>query len=131
MTVQDIIAAATQQKCVGLRYQKSGRNAFRDRVTVYTDGKLLFERFCYGEAAGLVFEMTGLGADEQGRLQWNYDACPNSHKTEAPTQLSGGTPQGVLFDGKAAVWECTDALKTDPAHGYTFWSKLGKRLLRK
>lgn len=119
LTIQELAALAAQEKLAGLRFQKSGRAGFRDRVTVYHDGKLLFERFCYGESAGLVFEMTGTGASEDGTLLWNYDACMNSRKTEAPVRLTGGDAQALLFDEKATTWECTDRLQSDPAHGYS------------
>lgn len=119
MTIQDIAAVAAQEKLAGIRYQKSGRAGFRDRVTVYRDGTLLFERFCYGEAAGLVFEMRGKGADADGTLLWDYDACRNSHKTEAPQRLSAGDTTTLQFDEKNVAWNCTDRLKSDPAHGYS------------
>ena len=44
-----------QQRCAGFSYaQEKPAAGFRDVVTVYCDGRLLFERFCAGEAAGRV-----------------------------------------------------------------------------
>ena len=59
MDFAPIIADVKAAKCAGFRYQRAGHQRYRDRVTVYRDGRLLFERFCYGEAAGqggLVFD---------------------------------------------------------------------------
>ena len=57
MDFAPIIADVKAAKCAGFRYQRAGHQRYRDRVTVYRDGRLLFERFCYGEAAGLVFKL--------------------------------------------------------------------------
>ena len=86
MTFEACAKSAREQKLAGIRYEKSGRHHFRDRVTVYRDGKLLFERFCYGEAAGLVFSMKGRGEGENA--VWDYDSCAVSAKTEAPKVLT-------------------------------------------
>ena len=96
MTFSELSRSVAAQKCVGIRYQQDGRHAFRDRVTVYYDGKVLFERFCYGESAGLVFTMWAEETAEDGTILWNYAACPNSHKTEAPKQLTGGDERALL-----------------------------------
>ena len=55
MNFDGIIADLKANKLAGRAYERVGAPGnFRDRVTVYRDGKLLFERFCYGEAAGRV-----------------------------------------------------------------------------
>ena len=127
MNLAQLTAAVSAQKCAGWRYQQSGRHPFRDRITVYADGKILFERFCYGEAAGKVFIMWGSGADENGALQWDYESCPNSHKTEAPKQLTDAAETALILDGKADAWTRTECLKTDPENGYTLFKKLFRK----
>ena len=59
-----------QQRCAGFSYaQEKPAAGFRDVVTVYCDGRLLFERFCAGEAAGRVCALWAPGgADEAGRI---------------------------------------------------------------
>ena len=95
MDFAPIIADVKAAKCAGFRYQRAGHQRYRDRVTVYRDGRLLFERFCYGEAAGLVFKLWAPGADDTGAGQG-----------------------GLVFDGRPARWECVDKLKNDKANGY-------------
>lgn len=116
MTFEACVKSVREQKLAGVRYEKSGRHHYRDRVTVYRDGRILFERFCYGEAAGLVFSMWGRG--EGGSALWDYDACAVSAKTEAPRVLTGGSETSLVFDGKSWTWDVETLLKTDPAHGY-------------
>lgn len=130
MTFAEIAAAAKAQNRVGAQYQKSGHTQFRDRLTVYRDGKILFERFCYGEAAGLVFEMWGTEG-EPGQIAWNYDACPNSRKTDAPRAITGGGETALLLDEKQAPWERTELLKSDAAHGYGALGGILGRLFKK
>ncbi len=127
MNLAQLTKAVAENKCAGWRYQQNGRHPFRDRFTVYTDGKILFERFCYGEAAGKVFTMWGNGADETGALRWDYDSCPNSHKTEAPKMLTDACETDLILDGKTDMWARTECLKTDPENGYTFFKKLFRK----
>lgn len=131
MTIIEIAAQAAAQRGVGLRYQQGGRRPFRDRVTVYYDGKMLFERFCYGEAAGKVFTMWANGQAEDGTLAWDYDACPNSAKTQAPKCLTGADTAGLYFDGKAEAWGPAVLLKHDRENGYSALRGLLGRLFGK
>lgn len=56
-----------QQRCAGFSYaQEKPAAGFRDVVTVYCDGRLLFERFCAGEAAGRVCALWAPGAGKRG-----------------------------------------------------------------
>ena len=63
--------------CAALCYEREGNTKFRDRVTVFYDGKLVFERFCWGEAAGLVFAAWADGVGADGTIQWRrpFDAA--------------------------------------------------------
>ncbi|MEG0897863.1 MAG: hypothetical protein RSD23_03575 [Ruthenibacterium sp.] len=131
MTFSELAHCAAAQKYVGFRFQQDGRHAFRDRVTVYTDGKIFFERFCYGESAGLVFTLWADGADADGMILWNYAACPNSHKTEAPKKLTGGDETALFFDEKALPWSLDSALNSDKANGYHTRGGAFFRLFRK
>ena len=123
MTFEACVKSVREQKLAGIRYERSGRHHYRDRVTVYHDGKLLFERFCYGEAAGLVFSMWGRGEGENAL--WDYDSCQVSAKTEAPRTLTGGDETSLEFDGRSAFrWDAADLLRTDAANGYGFFKTL-------
>ena len=43
----------------GRRYEKELETHFRDCMLFYLDGRIRFERYCYGEAACLVFSVWG------------------------------------------------------------------------
>ncbi len=119
MNFDGIIADLKANKLAGRAYERVGApGKFRDRVTVYRDGKLLFERFCYGEAAGRVCTLQAPGADASGRIAWDYDACPYSGKKEAPATLTGAGRGALVFDGKPALWQPVADLATDAANGY-------------
>ncbi|MEG0339011.1 MAG: hypothetical protein RR573_03745 [Oscillospiraceae bacterium] len=104
------------EKLAAIRFQKTGHNKYRDRITVYMDGKILFERFCYGEAAGLVLSMWGNAAQP---IVWHYDKCNHSQKNEAPKALDVCEQLSLMFDGKNDKWECTEKLKSDSKNGYS------------
>lgn len=119
MKLDGIVAAVRADKLAGRAWEKGGApGKFRDRVTVYRDGKVLFERFCYGEAAGRVCALWAPGADEAGRILWDYGACAYSGKDEAPKALTGAGRGALVFDGKPVLWQPAADLPTDPANGY-------------
>ncbi len=45
MDFAPIIADVKAAKCAGFRYQRAGHQRYRDRVTVYRDGRLLLVNF--------------------------------------------------------------------------------------
>ena len=47
----------------GRRYEKELETHFRDCLLFYLDGRIRFERYCYGEAACLVFSVWAHGFD--------------------------------------------------------------------
>ena len=57
----------------GRRYEKALETHFRDCMLFYLDGRIRFERYCYGEAACLVFSVWGHGIDADGKLQWDLE----------------------------------------------------------
>ena len=58
MDFAPIIADVKAAKCAGFRYQRAGHQRYRDRVTVYRDGRLLFEphQLTGAGQGGLVFD---------------------------------------------------------------------------
>ena len=118
MKIDTLTQEIRQAGCAGFCYEQTGRPRFRDRVTFYRDGRVLFERFCYGEAAGKACSMWAAAVDEQGRILWDYDSCSYTGKSEAPVQITGARRGGLVLDGKPALWERVETLKTDKEHGY-------------
>lgn len=131
MNANAIFTELRAKNMAGFCYEKSGHAHYRDRVTFYRDGKLLFERFCYGEAAGLVWEMKGLAIDERGLIDWDYANCPSSEKDDAPKALTGAGQGGLVFDGKPSAWLRVAEKKADPAHGYGGFKLFFLKLLGK
>lgn len=117
--VQDI----KQHKLAGRRYQKEGHGKFRDCLTICRNGKFVFERYCYGEAAGKVCEMLANRSDGP-KIEWEYSGSDYSLKTEAPVELTGQEGGSLLFDGKKALWELEEELKQVPKAGLTWFRML-------
>ena len=119
MNFTSLIEEVKAARCAGFRYEQVGHRQFRDRVTVYRDGRLLFERFCYGEAAGLVYKLWAPRADETGAPQWDFSRCNVTGAREAaPKMLTGAGQGGLVFDGKPAHWACVAKLRQDKQNGY-------------
>lgn len=130
MNLEKTLTEIRAAKCACFCYEQTGRPRFRDRVSIYHDGKLLFERFCYGEAAGKACEMWASGLNERNEVLWDYDSCAYSQKDEAPKKLTGAGSGGLVFDGKVAIWTCVEQKKKDPAHGYGFFAMLFRRIFK-
>ena len=119
MKFDNIQKQVKQQRCAGFSYaQENPAAGFRDMVTVYCDGRLLFERFCAGEAAGRVCALWAPeGADEAGRIRWDYGACAYSGAQQAPKALTGAGAGGLVFDGRPYRWALCEQRKTDRQNG--------------
>ena len=57
----------------GRRYEKELETHFRDCMLFYLDGRIRFERYCYGEAACLVFSVWAHGFDADGKILWDRE----------------------------------------------------------
>ena len=117
MDFTKLIQELKESKYAGCRYEKEGHQKFRDCVTLCRNGKFLFERYCYGEAAGKVCEMTAEGASGEGEINWNYGQSDYSLKTEAPVKLTAVEGDTLLFDGKNTLWQPVEQLKQVPQAG--------------
>ncbi len=130
MNIDKLLEQIRAERCAAFVYEKApaGPSSFRDRVIFYCDGKARFERYCQGEAAGKVCELSADSIDEQGAISWNYDACAYGKKDEAPKKLTGAGSGGLVFDGKTPLWKRAESLRRDPEHGYGFLRMLLLRL---
>lgn len=52
----------------GRRYEKELETHFRDCLLFYLDGRIRFERYCYGEAACLVFSVWATALTQMGKF---------------------------------------------------------------
>ncbi len=90
---------------------------FRDRVTVYYDGSLFFERYCYGESAGLTGSCRATGMDEEGVIQWLTDGVPLVVVKGLPAKLERADAELLKFEGSEDVWDRIEKLRS--ADGYS------------
>lgn len=112
-------------KC-GRRYEKEYLNKFRDCITFYCDGKVRFDRYCYGEGACFVFGAWA-AMSEDGSLSYRQPLDPAADPAALPhklTQIEGTT---LYFDAKRPKWQLEKDLDADPQNGY---SKLKMALRR-
>ena len=127
MTFVELVKQVATSGCAGWRFAQRGAHPFCDFLTVYCDGRVLSERYCRGEAAGLAFVLWANGA-EQEAFCWDYEACRNTRKKEAPQRLTAAEEAALQLDGRADPWELVERKKTDGAHGYgALKMLLGKR----
>ena len=112
-----------------LCYEKEGNTKFRDRVTLFYDGRLLFERFCWGEAAGLVFTAWADRVEPDGIIVWKRPLDAAVKESELPVVIAAADRQVLTFDQSSARWLLEDEKKSDPAHGYGGMKMLLGRLL--
>ena len=116
----------------GQRFEKELETHFRDCMLFYLDGRVRFERYCYGEAACLVFSVWGRGLDEDGSILWEKEPEFESQQAALPRGLTdvqeGGT--ALQFDGARKRYLLTESFEEDKANGYSkfkvWWLKRKK-----
>lgn len=113
-------------KC-GRRYEKEYLNKFRDCITFYWDGKVRFERFCYGEGACFVF---GAWAEmaEDGALTYRQPLDAAADPAALPQKLTSAEGDTLYFDGKRPKWQLEAELSCDAKNGYGKLNTLLRRV---
>lgn len=136
MAKHDIDAVRTgaliEDNYVAYRYEirHMQHHRFRDRITVYYDGMLFFERYCFGESAGLTGSCWATGLSEAGHPQWVTENVPKVVVDGLPDRLDTADATALRFCGSEDVWDCIDKLKKD--NGYSlFKRKMGMILGKK
>ena len=105
---------------------------FRDCLLFYLDGRIRFERYCYGEAACLVFSVWAHGFDADGNILWDREPEFESQKTAIPRVLTDIQEDGnaLQFDGAFKRYVKTEEFDEDKPNGYgkfkVFWLKRKK-----
>lgn len=120
MTVDAKQFAGSQCGCI---YERELQPEFQDRLFFYVDGKIRFERACYGEAAGLVFEVWGSGFDKDGNIIWINKPKYDSYLSALPDLLTDiqDEENALQFDGKFRRFLKVKEITSDTKHGYTRW----------
>ena len=68
----------------GRRYEKELETHFRDCLLFYLDGRIRFERYCYGEAACLVFSVWAHGLTLTGTFYGTANRSLRARKPPFP-----------------------------------------------
>ena len=118
VTAADFAGAAC-----GCLYEKEQERSFRDCLYFYIDGRILFERYCYGESAGLVFSSWADGFDPDGAVQWGPEPSYEGHRAVLPKRLTDVQEDGraLQFDGLRRRYVRVQELESDREHGYSKW----------
>lgn len=117
----------------GRRYEKELETHFRDCMLFYLDGRIRFERYCYGEAACLVFSVWAHGFDADGKILWDREPEFESQQTAIPRYLTDVQESGnaLQFDNARKRYVLTEEFDADKANGYSkfkvFWLKRKKK----
>ncbi|MDD3429021.1 MAG: hypothetical protein PHG02_03305 [Oscillospiraceae bacterium] len=111
-----------------LRFEKQSiPRKFRDCILVYCDGEMRFERYCYGEAAGLTYGAFAQSIAPDGTITWAHNNPPAGLKQTMPNQLTGAEKDTLFFDDSPIQWLCAAKLKADEKNGYGFLKVLLSR----
>ena len=113
----------------GRRFEKEYINKYRDCVTFYYDGKVRFERFCYGEGACFVYGVNG--SYENGCITYEEPLPELAEPSALPHELTGNDGDILYFDGARWKWEPVTQLAIDPDRGYTRFKMLLAKRKRK
>lgn len=105
----------------GRRYEKELETHFRDCLLFYIDGRIRFERYCYGEAACLVFSAWARGLNSDGNLLWEKEPEFETDQKALPRRLTDIQENGsaLQFDGLRKRYIFTEEFDSDKANGYS------------
>lgn len=123
-----VLAALRQSGLAAMRYEQEGHSRFRDCLIVCRNGRLLFQRLSYGEAASLVFEMWADEVTPQGGIVWHSKNVAYSGKQEAPAAFTTYNGKALVLDGKTRRWLPVAPYKTFAKAGLGALAMLWQRL---
>lgn len=104
----------------GRRYEKELETHFRDCLLFYLDGRIRFERYCYGEAACLVFSLWARGFGPDGSILWAKEPEFETDQNAIPRVLTDIQENGAAlqFDSARKRYVFTEEFARDKANGY-------------
>lgn len=104
----------------GCRYEKELETHFRDCLLFYIDGRIRFERYCYGEAACLVFSLWANGLDETGKILWVKEPEFEVDQKAIPRVITDVQENGtaVQVDNQRKYYVKTEEFDEDKPNGY-------------
>lgn len=104
----------------GRRYEKELETHFRDCLLFYIDGRIRFERYCYGEAACLVFSVWAHGFGSDGSILWDREPEFETDQKAIPRRLTDIQENGgaLQFDGTRKRYVYSEEFDFDKPNGY-------------
>lgn len=104
----------------GCRYEKELETHFRDCLLFYIDGRIRFERYCYGEAACLVFSLWANGLDETGKILWVKEPEFEVDQKAIPRVITDVQENGTALqvDNQRKRYVKTEEFDEDKPNGY-------------
>ena len=117
MAANDVDFAGT---LCGCRYEKELETHFRDCLLFYIDGRIRFERYCYGEAACLVFSLWANGLDETGKILWVKEPEFEVDQKAIPRVITDVQENGTAMqvDNQRKRYVKTEEFDEDKPNGY-------------
>ncbi len=117
--------AAMRPKVAGMRYEKEGNQRFRDVLTICRNGRAVFRRYCYGEAAGLVCVLAGAADAQSGEICWApVGRADDAALAEAPRALGGVEDGKLRFDNGRFLWAPVGPVRAERCAGLSRWAVL-------
>lgn len=115
----DINAVNFAGSSCGCVYEKELQTEFLECLIFYIDGRIRFERYCHGEAAGLVCALWAPGFDVEGKIDW-IDVPEGRLFDTIPRMLTDIQQDGdvLQFDGEFRRFVKTAELSSDRENGY-------------
>ncbi len=113
------VKALSGGKCCAV-YEKERETKFRDQLRFYIDGKIIFERYCYGEAAGMVASLISEGIDEDGRIIWKMRENSSIPGNPPPSMLTNASEnfETLQFDEQFKKYKKLGEFSSDSSRGY-------------
>ncbi len=112
MEYTTILEQMEQAKRACFQYVRQGNTRYRDVLSLSRNNTCYFERYCYGEAAGLVFKAEGTITNAAPmQLQWALEDELYSNKNDVPVCLTGMDDGTLFFDTKHEKWAFEKSFK--------------------
>ena len=104
----------------GCRYEKELETHFRDCLLFYIDGRIRFERYCYGEAACLVFSLWANGLGRNRQILWVKEPEFEVDQKAIPRVITDVQENGTALqvDNQRKRYVKTEELDEDKPNGY-------------
>ncbi len=106
---------------VGFRFEREGRHHhYRDCIFSYYDGNFIFKRYCYGEAAGVVFDVKIENIKDDGTIIYKKPLPLGVKEDDIPKKITNiNNINSLEIDGNTVyMWNVAANVHSDKDYGY-------------